>query len=128
MSPCVVQGRISPYQRRQIVSVVAAIILCTQFQLFLMAQKEAKQPRAKAQWSDEEVDVLLDHLLSEVSKIAGTTFKDETFTQAAKKVTALQKPGGEKDLAQCKGKWRSVCLSVSYSLAASLTPYQYPYS
>ncbi|KAG1842825.1 hypothetical protein C8R48DRAFT_765561, partial [Suillus tomentosus] len=90
------QRRISSYQRRQIVSTVAAIILCTQFQLYMMTQKGESKP--KAQWCEEEVDAFLVYLQSQVSKIAGTTFKDETFHEAAKKLVGLQKQGPDKDM------------------------------
>ncbi|KAG1786692.1 uncharacterized protein HD556DRAFT_1530908 [Suillus plorans] len=100
------QRRISSYQRRQIVSTVAAIILCTQFQLFMMTQKGESKP--KAQWCEEEVDAFLVYLQSQVSKIAGTTFKDETFNEAAKKLVGLQKQGPDKDMAQCKRKWQAL--------------------
>jgi hypothetical protein len=104
------QRRISSYQRRQIVSTVAAIILCTQFQLYMMTQKGESKP--KAQWCEEEVDAFLVYLQSQVSKIAGTTFKDETFHEAAKKLVGLQKQGPDKDMVQCKRKWQAVCLCI----------------
>ncbi|KAG1871759.1 hypothetical protein DFJ58DRAFT_837080 [Suillus subalutaceus] len=77
-----------------------------------MTQKKSTKP--KAQWSEEEVDVLLTYLQSQVAKIAVTTFKDETFNEAAQKITehhakkGLQNQGAAKDMAQCRGKWRSL--------------------
>ncbi|KAG2034935.1 hypothetical protein BDR03DRAFT_1012955 [Suillus americanus] len=84
MTPCKVQGQISPHWRRQIVSAAASVVLCTQFQLFLMTQKKSTKPTA--QWSEEGVDVLLTYLQSQVAKITATTFKEETFNGAAKKI------------------------------------------
>ncbi|KAG1836428.1 hypothetical protein C8R48DRAFT_838809, partial [Suillus tomentosus] len=100
------QQRISSYQRRQIVSTVAAIILCTQFQLYMMTQKG--ESKHKAQWCEEEVDAFLVYLQSQVSKRVGTTFKDETFHEAAKKLVGLQKQGPDKDMVQCKRKWQAL--------------------
>ncbi|KAG1890999.1 hypothetical protein F4604DRAFT_1913811 [Suillus subluteus] len=79
-----------------------------------MTQKKSTKP--KAQWSEEEVDVLLTYLQLQVAKITVTTFKDETFNEAAQKIAehhakkGLRNQDAAKDMAQCKGKWsRSGC-------------------
>ncbi|KAG2093527.1 uncharacterized protein F5147DRAFT_657422 [Suillus discolor] len=70
-----------------------------------MTQRGKSKP--KAQWCEEEVNAFLVYLQLQVSKIAGTTFKDETFNEAAKKLVGLQKQGPDKDMVQCKRKWQA---------------------
>ncbi|KAG1786349.1 hypothetical protein EV424DRAFT_1356770, partial [Suillus variegatus] len=64
------------------------------------------ESKPKAQWCEEEVDAFLVYLQSQVSKITGMTFKDETFNEAVKKLMGLQKQGPDKDMVQCKRKWQ----------------------
>ncbi|KAG1734542.1 hypothetical protein EDD22DRAFT_787879, partial [Suillus occidentalis] len=73
-----------------------------------MARKdENKQP--KAQWNEAEVDALLDYLITQKSKIAGTTFKDEVFNEASNIIAGMGTYGSSKTGPQCKTKWASVC-------------------
>ncbi|KAG1723797.1 hypothetical protein EDB19DRAFT_1915908 [Suillus lakei] len=72
-----------------------------------MARKdENKQP--KAQWNEAEVDALLDYLITQKSKIAGTTFKDEVFNEALNMITGMGTYGPSKTGPQCKTKWASL--------------------
>ncbi|KAG2740212.1 hypothetical protein P692DRAFT_20753665, partial [Suillus brevipes Sb2] len=69
-----------------------------------MARKdENKQP--KAQWNEAEVDALLDYLITQKSKIAGTTFKDEVFNEASNIIAGMGTYGSSKTGPQCKTKW-----------------------
>ncbi|KAG1759997.1 hypothetical protein EDD22DRAFT_955374 [Suillus occidentalis] len=69
-----------------------------------MARKdENKQP--KAQWNEAEVDTLLDYLITQKSKIAGTTFKDEVFNEASNIIAGMGTYGSSKTGPQCKMKW-----------------------
>ncbi|KAG2140622.1 hypothetical protein DEU56DRAFT_941592 [Suillus clintonianus] len=75
-----------------------------------MARKdENKQP--KAQWNEAEVDALLDYLITQKSKIAGTTFKDEVFNEASNMIAGMGTYGPSKTGPQCKTKWAS-CLTI----------------
>ncbi|KAG1724116.1 hypothetical protein EDD22DRAFT_853867 [Suillus occidentalis] len=72
-----------------------------------MARKdENKQP--KAQWNEAEVDALLDYLITQKSKIAGTTFKDEVFNEASNIIAGMGTYGSSKTRPQCKMKWASL--------------------
>ncbi|KAG1824490.1 uncharacterized protein BJ212DRAFT_1320596, partial [Suillus subaureus] len=86
---------------------ITVLIISTQFQLFNMIE-EGESKQSKAQWSEEEVDGLLSYLQLQVSKIAGVTFRDETFHEAAKSIAHLSKQGSPKDMAQCKRKWKAL--------------------
>ncbi|KAG0698637.1 hypothetical protein DFH29DRAFT_877864 [Suillus ampliporus] len=71
-----------------------------------MAQKDDnRQP--KAQWSEAEVDALLDYLITQKSKITGTTFKDEVFNEASNKIAGVGTHGLSKTGPQCEMKWTS---------------------
>ncbi|KAJ8583178.1 hypothetical protein M405DRAFT_721869, partial [Rhizopogon salebrosus TDB-379] len=62
----------------------------------------------KTHWSDAEVDVLLDFLIKNRSKLGGTTFKEATYNDAAKEIASLKIQGSVKTGAQCKNKWNSL--------------------
>jgi hypothetical protein len=80
-----------------------------------MARKDDnRQP--KAQWSEAEVDTLLDYLITQKSKIVGITFKDEVFNEVLNKIAGVATQGLSKTGPQCKTKWTSVCFSISLSV------------
>ncbi|KAG1719401.1 hypothetical protein EDB19DRAFT_1836763 [Suillus lakei] len=72
-----------------------------------MARKD-KNKQPKAQWNEAEVDALLDYLITQKSKIAGTTFKDEVFNEASNMITGMGTYGPSKTGPQCKMKWASL--------------------
>ena len=93
--PCTTTYRLTPQQRKRIFATVTVLLVCAQFQLINMARKdENKQP--KAQWNEAEVDALLDYLITQKSKIAGTTFKDEVFNEALNIIAGMGTYGSSK--------------------------------
>ncbi|KAG0700182.1 hypothetical protein DFH29DRAFT_1001357 [Suillus ampliporus] len=83
-----------------------------------MSQKnDNKVPVPKAQWSALEVEALLDYLITQVSKIAGTTFKNDMFTKAARQITEKVGEAGlqvqPKTMTQCRMKWTTCNREIS---------------
>ncbi|KAG1803051.1 hypothetical protein EV424DRAFT_1351628 [Suillus variegatus] len=62
-------------------------------------------PKEKAHWEDAEVDAFLDYLISQRSKLAGTNFKEATYSETALKIAGLKKSGPVKTASHCRVKW-----------------------
>ncbi|KAG2351455.1 hypothetical protein BDR07DRAFT_1501396 [Suillus spraguei] len=77
-------------QRQQIWLAVTAIIICTQIQVANMTRKGTQQP--KAQWNFDEIDTLLTYLIL-VKSMAGVTFKEATFNEAAQQIASKRTHG-----------------------------------
>ena len=98
--------------RKHIFVAVATFIICIQLQLIQMAQNDdasQKETKENASWNDDEIHAFLDYLITQRSKIAGTTFKDPTFADAATKIADLRTSGAVKVMAHCKSKYANVC-------------------
>jgi hypothetical protein len=99
-------------RRKHTFAAVATFIICIQLQLIQMAQNDdvsQKETKENASWNDNEVNTFLDYLITQQSKIAGTTFKDPTFADAAKKIVDLRTSGAVKAMVHCKSKFANVC-------------------
>ncbi|KAG1805935.1 uncharacterized protein BJ212DRAFT_1486077 [Suillus subaureus] len=72
-----------------------------------MAQKDDNK-LPKAHWNDAEVDEYLKYLITQKSKIAGTSFKDDIYYESAIKIAGLRTLGPPKTGPHCKMKWQSL--------------------
>ncbi|KAG1863202.1 hypothetical protein DFJ58DRAFT_725099 [Suillus subalutaceus] len=97
------KSRPDDLQHQHIWLAVAAIIICSQIQLANMTRKAPKQP--KAQWGFDEIDAMLTYLIMEKSSLAGVTFKDTIYNQAAIEIASKRTHGPPKTGEQCKSKW-----------------------
>ncbi|KAG2369307.1 hypothetical protein BDR07DRAFT_1267752 [Suillus spraguei] len=68
-----------------------------------MTRKGTQQP--KAQWNFDEINTLLTYLILVKSLMAGVTFKEATFNEAAQQIMSKRTHGLLKTRAQCKNKW-----------------------
>ncbi|KAG2147922.1 hypothetical protein DEU56DRAFT_730559 [Suillus clintonianus] len=70
-----------------------------------MSRRGVQQAQPKAQWNPNEIDSFLTYLISVKSAMAGTSFKEVTFNEAAKYIESLRTAGPVKTGAHCKNKW-----------------------
>lgn len=96
-------------RRKHIFAAIAAFIICSQLQLIQMAQNDDASTKENAYWNDIEVNTFLDYLITQRSKMGGTTFKDPTFADAAEKIKDLRTSGAVKTMGHCKSKFGNVC-------------------
>ncbi|OJA19056.1 hypothetical protein AZE42_13555 [Rhizopogon vesiculosus] len=67
--------------------------------------ESSKETKENASWNDVEVNAFLDYLITQRSKIAGITFKNSTFAEAAVKIAGLKTSGAVKAMIHCKRKY-----------------------
>ncbi|KAG2364049.1 hypothetical protein BDR07DRAFT_1459956 [Suillus spraguei] len=101
---------INPHLHKVIYSsVVAVVSICSHFTTVLMATDTATgSSEAKAQWNMAETNVLLAHLLQNMSEAGdGRNFKTSTFTSAATALSSanLLTAGPPKTNRHCRNKW-----------------------
>ncbi|KAG0701713.1 hypothetical protein DFH29DRAFT_1000022 [Suillus ampliporus] len=108
MTTPISRHQVDPQQQKHIYATIAAFIICTQFKLLEMAQPEDKAPKEKAYWTEQEVDHFLEYIITQKSKITGSsTFKDTTLLGASQDIASLWQWGPVKTMDHCKNKWAS---------------------
>lgn len=96
--------------RRLWAGTIVITALCSHSTTLLMSSiQPAPSAAPKAQWNNEEVLALLNHLDANKSQGEGAgNFKDVTFSNAVTSIAPFHSSGPPKTVKHCKTKWASV--------------------